>query len=89
MLLGWVANIKARYMNHILHKQIYAGLFEIVKDRDLYYHSSVGRDYSHLTDRGKEALAKWMNVMAWEMIELEKAELDARAKKLMWEELKK
>lgn len=89
MFSGLTAHIKARYMHHILHKQIYAGLFEIVKDRDLYYHSAVGRDYSHLTERGKEALAKWMNMMAWEMIELEKKELDARAKKLMWEELKK
>jgi len=76
-------------MNHILHKQIYAGLFEIIKDRDMYYHSGVGRDYSHLTERGKEATVKWLNMMAHEMIELEKAELDARAKKLMWEELKK
>lgn len=89
MLSGLIANTRARYMNHILHKQIYAGLFEIIKDRDLYYHSGVGRDYSHLTERGKEALAKWMNMMAWEMLELEKKELDARAKKLMWEELKK
>jgi len=76
-------------MNHILHKQIYAGLFEIIKDRDYYYHSGVGRDYSHLTERGKEATVKWLNMMAYEMLELEKAELDARAKKLMWEELKK
>jgi len=76
-------------MNHILHKQIYAGLFEIIKDRDLYYHSGVGRDYSHLTERGKEAAVKWLDMMAHEMLELEKKELDARAKKLMWEELKK
>jgi len=89
MFSGLIAHIKARYMHHILHKQIYAGLFEIIKDRDLYYHSGVGRDYSHLTERGKEALAKWMNMMAWEMIELERKELDARAKKMMWEELKK
>lgn len=76
-------------MNHILHKQIYAGLFEIIKDRDLYYHSGVGSSYSHLTERGKEATIKWLNMMAHEMLELEKKELDARAKKLMWEELKK
>jgi hypothetical protein len=76
-------------MNHILHKQIYAGLFEIIKDTRCYRHSSVGRDYSHLTDEGKEALVKWIDTMAFEMIELEKAELDARAKKLMWDELKK
>ena len=76
-------------MNHILHKQVYAGLFEIIKDRECYYHSSVGREYSHLTEQGKEALSKWLELVAWEMLELEKKQLDARAKKLMWEELKK
>lgn len=89
MLSGLIAHTKARYMNHILHRQIYSGLFEILKDRELYYHSSVGRDYSHLTAQGKEAVVKWLEIMAWEMLELERKELDARAKKLMWEELKK
>ena len=89
MLSGLIANTKVRYMNHILHKQVYAGLFEIIKDRECYYHSSVGREYSHLTEQGKEALSKWLELVAWEMLELEKKQLDARAKKLMWEELKK
>jgi len=89
MLSGSIANTKARYMNHILHKQIYAGLYEIVKDRQCYYHSGVGRDYSHLTEQGKEAVVKWLETMAWDMIKLEEAQLDARAKKLMWDELKK
>lgn len=76
-------------MNHILHKQIYAGIFEILKDKQLYYHSTVGRDYCHFTDDGKEALAKWIDLVAWEMFELEKQQLDIRAKKIMWDELKK
>ena len=76
-------------MKHILHKQIYAGLFEIIKDRELYYHSSVGRDYSHLTEKGKEAVANWLELTAFEMLKLEEAELDQRAKKMMWDELKK
>lgn len=76
-------------MNHILHRQIYSGLFEILKDKELYYYSHVGKGYCHLTDQGKEAVTKWIDLMAWEMLELEKKELDARAKKLMWEELKK
>lgn len=89
MLDGLIARIKARYMNHILHKQIYAGLNEIIKDKKCYYYSSVGKGYSHLTEEGKVAVVKWLEIMAWEMIELDKQELDARAKKLMWEELKK
>ena len=76
-------------MNHILHKQIYAGLFEIIKDSKCYYHSSVGRDYSHLTEQGKEAVVKWLEMTAFEMLKLEEDELDQRAKKLMWDELKK
>jgi hypothetical protein len=76
-------------MNHVLHKQIYAGLMEVIKDRNLFYHSSVSKDYCHLTEQGKEAVTKWIELMAFEMLALEKAELDARAKKLMWEELKK
>lgn len=76
-------------MTHILHKQVYAGLYEIIKDRQLYYHSSVGSNYCHLTEQGKEAVVKWLEMTAWEMIKLEEAQLDARAKKLMWDELKK
>ena len=33
LVSGWVARTKANYMHHILHKQIYAGLFEIIKDK--------------------------------------------------------
>ena len=42
-----------------------------------------------MTDEGKVAVAKWLEMMAFEMLELEEQELDARAKKMMWEELKK
>ena len=76
-------------MKHILHRQVYAGLFEIIKDRDCYYQSGVGREYSHLTERGKEAVIKWLEMTAWDMMKVEEAELDARAKKIVWEELKK
>jgi len=89
MLSGLIAHTKARYMNHILHRQIYSGLFEILKDKELYYYSTVGKEYCHLTEPGREAVATWINLMAWEMLELEKVELDIRAKKLVWEELKK
>ena len=89
MLSGLIVRTRVRYMNHILHKQIYSGLMEIIKDKNCYYYSSVGKSYSHLTEEGKEAVVKWLELMAWEMIELEEKQLDARAKKLMWEELKK
>ena len=50
-------------MNHVLHKQIYAGLMEVIKDRNLFYHSSVSKDYCHLTEQGKEAVTKWIELI--------------------------
>ena len=89
MLNGLVARIQERYMTHLLHKQVYAGLYEIVKDSRLYHHSIVGKDYCHLTAQGKEEVVKWLEMMAPEMRELERKQLDARAKEMVWEELKK
>ena len=76
-------------MSKILPNQVYAGLFEILKNQRLYHHSSVGSDYCHLTDDGKQAVIDWVNLMGPQMHKLEKAEIDARAKKMVWDELKK
>lgn len=89
MLSGSILRIKANYMSKILPNQVYAGLFEILKNKQLYYHSSVGSNYSHLTEEGEKAVVAWVKIMAPEMYRLEQAELDARAKKIVWEELKK
>ena len=88
-LSGLIVRTRVHYMNHILHKQIYAGLLEIVKDNNLYYHSSIGANYSHLREDGEKALLEWIHLMAPKMLELEERQLDERAKKMMWEELKK
>lgn len=72
-----------------LPNQVYAGLFEILRDQRLYYHSAIGTDYCHLTEAGKEEVVKWVTTMAPHMFNKEKAELDARAKKMVWDELKK
>lgn len=76
-------------MQKILPNQVYAGIFEILKDSRYFYFSKIGADYCHLTDEGKEAVIKWVELMAPGMYKLEQDELDARAKKLVWEELKK
>jgi hypothetical protein len=76
-------------MNHILHKQIYAGLLAIVNDKSLYYDSPISKQYGHLTEEGKEAVVRWLELMAPEMHELERTILDARAKQLVIDELKR
>lgn len=81
--------IKVNFMSKILPNQVYAGLFAILKDQRFYYHSAIGADYCRLTDAGKEEVIKWINMMGPQMYKLEQEELDARAKKLVWDELKK
>lgn len=66
----------------------YGGLMELVNNRNMYYRSSVGKDYSHFTDEGKAAIAEYMEFMAWKMLQAEDADLDRRAKEMVLKELK-
>lgn len=76
-------------MLNLFKKQVYVGLLEIFKDRDYYYHSNVGPEYCHLTEKGVEALIDYMNIMAPSMLKKDNKELEDLAKKLTWNELKK
>ena len=67
---------------------IYGGVEEILNNRNYYYHSSVGRDYSHLTDDGKVAIVEFMDLMAWKIKEANEADLERRAKQQVLDALK-
>lgn len=68
---------------------VYGGVEEILNNRSYYYHSPVGRDYSHFTEEGKVALTEFMDLMAFKIREAENADLDRRAKEQVLEQLKK
>ena len=89
MRSGLILLTKVNYMSKVLPNQVYAGLFEILKDQKLYYHSKVGADYCHLTDEGEKAVIAWVNMMGPQMHKVHQSEIEARAKQLVWEELKK
>lgn len=76
-------------MSKLLPNQIYAGLFEILKNDRMYYYSKVGESYCHLSEQGKEEVIKWIELMGPKMIKLEQETLDKRAKELVIEELKR
>ena len=67
----------------------YGGMLELLNNRNYYYKSSVGKDYSHLTDEGKQAVVEFMDMIAWKMIEAEDSDLDHRAKQQVLDQLKK
>jgi hypothetical protein len=67
---------------------IYGGIEEILQNRRYYYSSSIGRDYSHFTDEGKEAVMEFMSVMAFQVRRAEEQDLDSRAKQQVIDSLK-
>lgn len=89
MLSGLIARIRANYMSDVLYKQVYAGILAVINDKDCYYTSSVGYHHNKLTSEGEEAIVAFVKQFAPLMLAQQNKELDARAKKMMWEELKK
>jgi hypothetical protein len=67
---------------------MFGGVTEMLKNRNLYYHSTVGPTYCHFTEEGKEALQEYMNLMAYKILEAEEASLNKRAKELVIKGLK-
>jgi hypothetical protein len=67
---------------------IYGGIEELLHDKKFYRYSSVGADYSHLTDEGKIAVVALIDMVAWKMREAENADLNNRAKQQVLDTLK-
>ena len=67
---------------------MYGGIYQLMKNRDYYYYSSAGSDYSHWTDIGKTVLSEYMNLMAHKMMQVGEVELNQRAKDLVVKGLK-
>lgn len=88
MLNGLMLRIKEKLVKTPLEKHLYSGLMDILRDREFYYQSGINRDYSKLTDVGKEAVLEYISILAPYMLEREQTELDNRAKKLIIDGLK-
>lgn len=70
-----------------LKEFLYGGLSEIVTNRN-YYYKGIGSEYSHFTDKGDEAVKDFINLLAWQIIASNEAELDQRAKDMVMKGLK-
>mgnify|MGYP003333634129 FL=1 len=67
---------------------MYGGLQELMHNKNFYYYSTVGHQYSHWTEEGLEALQDYMNIIGWKMLEAEDKELNVRAKDIVIKGLK-
>lgn len=76
-------------MSNLHKRQVYVGLLEILKDPKYFYSSRVGIDYCHLTEEGKLAVLEYVGEMAPYMLKKDKEAIEALAKSMIWDELKK
>ena len=67
---------------------LYGGINEIIQNRNFYYNSSVGSNYNHFTEAGKEALDAYLKQMVTMMLIAEEESLNKRAKELVIKGLK-
>jgi hypothetical protein len=91
MLSGLITRIKGRCMSNILEKQLYAGILAVLNDKDSYYISSVAYHHSKFekNGNGEQAVMDFVKQFAPLMLQRQHEELNERAKKLMWDDLKK
>jgi hypothetical protein len=67
---------------------IYGGLNEIMNNNRYYYKSSVGKNYSHFTEAGKQVVQEFVTDIAGYIIDAEHVALDQRARDMVMKELK-
>ena len=67
---------------------VYGSLAELVKNRKYYHHSSVGAEYSHLTEEGEKVFKEFISFYGHLLIDAEKKDLDKRAKEMVIGSLK-
>jgi hypothetical protein len=69
-------------------KMIMGSIKEIIQDRQYFYYSTVGPDYCHLTEEGKNAIIDMINILGSRMlVAIEKEDIE-RSKQLVLNELK-
>ncbi len=71
-----------------VEKMIIGSVKEILKDRQYFYHSTVGPDYCHLTEEGKDAIIDVVNILGSRMLVSMEQEDIERSKQLVLEQLK-
>tara|TARA_S200002703_G_scaffold113027_2_gene98531 strand:- start:677 stop:922 length:246 start_codon:yes stop_codon:yes gene_type:complete len=66
----------------------YGSLLEIVSNRDYYYYSPVGKEYSHFSDEGEQAIIDFAKIIAYNMLEVRDTEDEQRSRDIVLNELK-
>jgi hypothetical protein len=72
----------------VIKDLMYGGINELMNNKDFYYRSSVGADYSKWTEKGSLVMLDFVKSMTQQIHTLEDKTLDKRAKELVIKGLK-
>lgn len=72
-----------------IEKMIIGSVKEILKDKRYFYYSTIGPEYCHLTEEGKDAILNAINLLGSRMILATEKEDVERSKQIVLDELKK
>lgn len=72
-----------------VEKMILGSVKELIRDRNLFYHSTVGPEYCHLTAEGIHAVGEMFNVLLPRLLKAQELEDIERSKAIVLQELKK
>jgi hypothetical protein len=71
-----------------VERMIVGSIKEILHDRQYFYYSTVGPDYCHLTNEGKDAIIDLVNILGSRMLLAIEQEDIERSKQLVLDQLK-
>ena len=71
-----------------VEKMIVGSVKEVIKDRNLFHNSTVGPEYCHLTEEGREAIVHVVEEMFRGLQTIHKQEVKEEAKRQTLEALK-
>lgn len=88
----WHRLFKTSMKKHVLKDQLYGTILEMTKNPKLYYISTIStknHEYSNWREEGRAEIQEFIEDITRKMLVAEQEELDARAKELVFKELKK
>lgn len=79
---------KSSMNKQILKDMMYGCLKELGENNSLYYHSTLSREYSHLTDKGRDPAIEILEEFVHKIREVEEQAYEDRKKKDTFDALK-
>jgi hypothetical protein len=74
--------------NTALKELMFSSISSLMENREYFYYSALGSDYSHWTEEGEKVVLGYLALLGPKIIKNKKLELEDKAKELMLDIIK-